>query len=178
MQQLHDLQCNCAACGGSTQQGLDELEFGRSACSLAQRGQTARLRALLGRRPELVHSDGTPGGNSGYTPLHYAARGGRLEAARLLLSRGASVDAATAAGGATALHRAAYAGHLQVTQALLAAGGDAARQDSDGQTPLHKAEAQGHSHVAGALREAAPQADVLLDRRGRTPAQLAELRKS
>ena len=76
---------------------------------------TARVPAL--------HDDGVAGG-SGYTPLHYAAREGRLDCARLLLDAGAAaaqctcrcrggrltpaaragaeVDRRTAAGGATA----------------------------------------------------------------------------
>ena len=60
----------------------------------------------------------TTKGTSGYTPLHYAARAGRLEAARLLLARGAAPDARTAAGRATPLHRAAHVGCVPLIELL------------------------------------------------------------
>ena len=62
---------------------------------------------MLQRKPNLVDGDGV-GGNSGYTPLHYAAREGQVECAALLLRSGADANRATKAGGATPLHRAAY----------------------------------------------------------------------
>eukprot|EP00793_Prasinoderma_coloniale_P006227 PRCOL_00001057-RA len=161
--------------GPDEKQGLDELEFSRSACSLAQRGQTSRLAALLDRRPQLLADDGTlaaGSGGSGYTPLHYAARAGHLDAVELLLSRGARVDAATTAGGATALHRAAYMGHVHVCAALLAAGADAGACDADGQTPLHKSAAQGRTEAFALLSEACPGAHSTADRRGATPRDL------
>ncbi len=70
-------------------QRVEELDFLRSACACAQRGQAEKLAALLARRgPASLHWDGV-GGLSGYTPLHYAAREGRLECARILLAAGA-----------------------------------------------------------------------------------------
>lgn len=88
-------------------QPLEEMEFLRSACSAAQRGELDKLTRMLQRKPHLVDGDGV-GGNSGYTPLHYASREGQVECAALLLRSGADVNRATAAGGATPLHRAAY----------------------------------------------------------------------
>ena len=76
-------------------QRLEELDFLRSACAAAQRGQAAALAALLARRGEkALHDDGVAGG-SGYTPLHYAAREGRLDCARLLLDAGAAAAQCT-----------------------------------------------------------------------------------
>ncbi len=68
-------------------QSLEELDFLRSACAAAQRGQAEKLEALLSRRPQSIHWDGVAG-KSGYTPLHYASREGRLECVRLLLRAG------------------------------------------------------------------------------------------
>jgi ankyrin repeat protein len=68
-------------------QSLEELDFLRSACAAAQRGQLSKLEGLLSRKPDCVHWDGVTG-NSGYTPLHYAAREGHLACVKLLLHRG------------------------------------------------------------------------------------------
>lgn len=46
----------------------------------------------------------------GYTPLHYAARNGHLEACEILLRSGANVNAVTTSGGVTSLMRAAIMG--------------------------------------------------------------------
>lgn len=45
---------------------------------------------------------------------HYAARNGKLEACRILVSHGANVNAKTRAGGATSLMRAVMRNHLDV----------------------------------------------------------------
>ena len=149
-------------------QRLEEMEFMRGACAAAQRGDVEKLRALLSRRPELAHADGA-GGDSGYTPLHYAAREGHAECVSLLLSRGAAVDAATSAGAATPLHRAAYTNRADVVRILLAAGADPAAADADAETPLHKASARGAVACVEILRRAAPHVARLVDRRGARP---------
>ena len=118
----------------------------RSASSAAQAGDVRRLEKLVLDAPHrLGASDGT-----GYTPLHYAARGGHAECVGLLLRQRACVDARTT-GGATALHRAAFTGQTAICALLLRAKANAAAQDSDGETPLHKAAAQRHEVTARAL---------------------------
>ena len=49
-------------------QRLEEVEFMRSACAAAQRGDLDKLRATLLRRPGAALEDGA-GGASGYTPF-------------------------------------------------------------------------------------------------------------
>jgi len=164
--------CLCASKPLPAQESLDELQFSRSACNFAQLGAADKLERLLLRRPEVVHGDGASN-TSGYTPLHYASRAGKVPCLKLLLKHGAIVDARTRRGAATPLHRAAHAGQLEAVQVLLAAGADATLQDADGETPLHKAASQGHVAVAGALLQAAPAAADLRDRRGLTPRQRA-----
>ena len=78
-------------------QRLEEVEFMRSACVAAQRGDVDKLRAMLHRRPDVCTNDGV-GGDSGYTPLHYAAREGHAECVRALLASGANANARTRAG--------------------------------------------------------------------------------
>jgi len=60
------------------------------------------------------------------TPLNAAARGGHLEAVKLLLSHGAEVDRVVS-GDATALIDAARNGHVDIVSLLLESGADANR---------------------------------------------------
>ena len=83
----HPASCQCAIHGTPVSQSIDELGFLKSACSAAQSGDLARLDRLITAHPDALHTDGV-GGTSGYTPLHYAARAGQVEALRLLLQRG------------------------------------------------------------------------------------------
>ncbi|MEU2347606.1 ankyrin repeat domain-containing protein [Modestobacter sp. NPDC049651] len=93
--------------------------------------------AFLGDVPALAgHLDaGAPLRDpaTGVGLLRWAAHGGSVPAARLLLGRGADADA-------DALHAAAGAGAAQVVGLLLTAGADvAAREPDTGRTPLHTA---------------------------------------
>jgi ankyrin repeat protein len=83
--------------------------------------------------------DGTPLADAagGTDLLSWAAAGGALGTARLLLERGADAD-----GGA--LHAAAGAGRLELVQLILEAGADVDRRDPEtGRAPLHAAVAAG-----------------------------------
>lgn len=91
----------------------------------------------------------------GYTALHLAAAQGQHAMLQLLLERGATPNARTAAGHSP-LHYAAEKNHLQVAQTLLAARPDGVHlMDDDGDTPLHWAAQYGHAEVARTLLEAA-----------------------
>uniref|UniRef100_A0ACD5XAH1 Uncharacterized protein n=1 Tax=Avena sativa TaxID=4498 RepID=A0ACD5XAH1_AVESA len=72
--------------------------------------------------------------NSGFVPLHCAARKGRDEAAKLLLSSGASVDIAFSDG--TPLHFAAACGTIGVMKVLLQHNADPNKLSEIGGTPL------------------------------------------
>ena len=145
-QECNTLGCACHKRSSGFEQSLAELEFMRSASSAAQAGDSRRLEQLVTDQPHrLFACDST-----GYTPLHYAARGGHSDCVSLLLRQRACVDARTS-GGATALHRAAFTGQTAVCAMLLRANANASAQDSDGETPLHKAAAQQHEATALAL---------------------------
>src|SRR5690606_19338998 len=60
----------------------------------------------------------------GWTPLHYAASKGRTDTARMLIERGALVNA-PAPDGTTPLMMAAYSGDRETVQLLLNHGADA-----------------------------------------------------
>ena len=69
------------------------------------------------------------------TPLLYAARDGRVEAARLLLAAGANVELAEA-NGMRPLLMALLNNQLDVARLLLEAGADVNADDFWGRTPL------------------------------------------
>mmetsp|Transcript_101305 Transcript_101305/g.174942 ORF Transcript_101305/g.174942 Transcript_101305/m.174942 type:complete len:155 (-) Transcript_101305:516-980(-) len=117
------------------QQSLEEMDFERGPWTAAMRGDVARLQGMIDR--DKRHASARD--KSGYTPLHYAARAGHMEAIRLLLRCEADPNAATTLGRSTPLHRAAYCGHVEAVKLLLAARAGAGAADSDGQTALHKA---------------------------------------
>ena len=83
----HPENCQCALHTPQAAQSLDELDFLKSACSAAQTGNLDRLEKLIKNDSLVVLADGS-GGRGGYTPLHYAARAGQYQAARLLLQSG------------------------------------------------------------------------------------------
>ncbi len=75
--------------------------------------------------------------DDGMTPLHCAAEAGQAYAARLLIRRGALIEArGRAIGGKTPLHVAAEAGQPEVCAVLLDAGADIEARDGTGNTPL------------------------------------------
>ena len=86
----------------------------------------------------------------GSTALHLAASFGRIEAARLLIEKGANVKAAAA--GISVLHAAAFKNQTSIVQMLLDAGADPdVEQAQDGSTALLEAAAMGNTAVARAL---------------------------
>ncbi|MDR1591121.1 MAG: ankyrin repeat domain-containing protein [Puniceicoccales bacterium] len=82
------------------------------------------------------------------TPLHTAAKVGDLEAVRILINRGAVIDARSI-DGCTPLHYAAINGHLEVARFLIEEKGAAIDvQDSVGMRPLDWAVVNGRLEVA------------------------------
>jgi hypothetical protein len=79
----------------------------------------------------------------GFTPLHYAARYGHIEIARLLLLNGADVNARSN-GGWTPLHLAAIFGNVDILHLLIENCADLEAQNNDGEIVLHRAAYHGH----------------------------------
>ncbi len=88
--------------------------------------------------------------NVGFTALMVAAEGENIEAVKLLLAKGADVNAKTG-GGVTALHLAANNGNLEIVQLLLDRGASVNDKDPEGNTPLMVSAASG-SLNAGIVR--------------------------
>ena len=137
----------------------------------AQRGDLAKVKALLKDNPELVFSKDT----NGVTPLHFAAGFGHLDVVALLLANKADVNASNQ--GTTPLHAAVLNQHKEVADLLVAsnaqvtifdaAGGGYlekarallkenpnlvfAKDNNSGSTPLHLAARNDHKDVAELL---------------------------
>ena len=73
--------------------------------------------------------------NGGFTPLHFAAREGEADAARLLIEAGSDIDA-IAADGKNTLALAIYNGHYDVASLLVEHGADVNQADAEGFPPL------------------------------------------
>lgn len=76
------------------------------------------------------------GKEGGFTALHFAARDGRLEAAKLLLEHGAELDQPTGGDGTTPLLMATINGNFDLAMSLLDMGADPNRVAEDGSAPL------------------------------------------
>jgi len=70
------------------------------------------------------------------TWLHIAASEGHIDIVRYLISRGESVNVASAEGW-TPLHEAASEGHIQICSELISAGADVTAKSKEGTLPLH-----------------------------------------
>jgi ankyrin repeat protein len=102
----------------------------------AAAGDVDRVTEVLADDPASV---GARSGD-GFTALHLAAFFGRVEAARLLVSRAADVDArGTGWMAGTALHSAVSGGSAEIVEALLEAGADPNARQAGGWAPLHSA---------------------------------------
>ena len=104
---------------------LTGLIFSASAGPLhdaAIRGDVTEMRRLLEEKSDVNSRD-----EDGWTALHFAAQGGRVEAVRLLLCNGAEIDAQSSKTGNTALMYAARDGNSgseEVVKLLLERGAD------------------------------------------------------
>ncbi len=89
-------------------------------------------------------------GENSWTPLMKAAWDGTTEIARLLVARGADVNAKSG-DGTTALHQAGSNEHLAIVRLLLESKADPNRVNSYGQTVLSNAAAAGNAELVELL---------------------------
>lgn len=114
--------------------------------SAAGLGNLTLIERFLQDDPDIVNArDGNRA-----TPLHYAAATAELNAAKLLLKRGAAIGAQNGgfwySEGETPLHVAANRGHLKMSRFLIESGADIDKY-GNGRTPLHAAIAGNHLPV-------------------------------
>jgi ankyrin repeat protein len=110
-------------------------------------GNTVRLQRLINRGADVDEQDR----RWGETALHYAARGGHLAAARILLDHGASVDAKDQFG-TTPLIEAADEGPLDLVALLIDRGADVnATTNESRRTPVWEAACGGNTGIVQLL---------------------------
>jgi ankyrin repeat protein len=138
----------------------------------AQTGNMNRLRELLDHNRDFANMPD----EAGYTPLHYAAYFGHLEAARYLVSIGADVAAVSMDPLRNQpLHAAASSGHHEIVRLLLDQGADPRAEQSGHWTALHGAAEKGHAAVVAVLLERGALPGVV-SYSGATPLSLARER--
>jgi ankyrin repeat protein len=108
--------------GGRIRSGA-EAEAVQGIASAAQSGDVEALRQRLDARPDLINALAGRGFPKA-TALHLAALRNQHEAARLLIERGADLDAREFPDNAAPLHFAAMYGDLDMVRLLVEAGAD------------------------------------------------------
>jgi ankyrin repeat protein len=146
-----------AAREGSMQVLAALLDYpGTKVDATAINGNTALMLAAYKRNMPAVQAllaKGAAVNRPGWTPLHYAAASGDDEIARLLLKRGAAVDAVSppASGAYTPLMMAAREGHDSTALLLIDSGANPRLANSEGLTPVQLAQRAGKTFVSSAI---------------------------
>lgn len=117
-------------------------------------GRTDRLRELLDEDPSLANA----WAEDGYQPLGLASFFGYIEAARLLVERGAEINSASRNDmKVMPLHSAAAASdseaRYEIAKLLLEAGAEPNARQQDDFTPLRAADESGDERLGGLLEE-------------------------
>jgi ankyrin repeat protein len=112
----------------------------------SMQGNARAVRTLLKQGVDVNAAQG-----DGMTALHWAARHGDADLARVLLYAGANPKAATRLGGYTPLLMASQLGHAAVIKALLESGADVSTATTNGTTPLMLAAASGNGEALALL---------------------------
>ncbi|MFQ5645687.1 MAG: ankyrin repeat domain-containing protein [bacterium] len=106
-----------------------------------------KVKEMLEKRPEYIEARY----RFGITPLHWAARTGNLEIARLLIERGIEVNARNK-NGVTSLHEAAIKGDIPMARLLLKSGARINARDENGKPTIQFALAGGHAEMVKFLQ--------------------------
>ncbi|KAH0974069.1 hypothetical protein GBA52_015968 [Prunus armeniaca] len=117
----------------------------------------------------------------GWTPLHYAALRGNLEAIRLVIKEDSSACYILDIAGMSALHLAAYAGHIQVIEEFITRQpGTCDLYNEKGQTILHVAVLGGRKDVVNYILTTPKLARLIneADKDGNTAMHLAAIHKN
>ncbi|KAJ3319846.1 hypothetical protein HDV06_005896 [Boothiomyces sp. JEL0866] len=105
-------------------ESIDEMDFERSIHNAAHKNNIHRVEKFPDHLVNQYDS-------AGYLPLHYAVRQGYLEMSKLLVRKGACVNAKTKGGQVSVLHRACISGNLELVKYLMEQGADLQAIDKD-----------------------------------------------
>lgn len=120
----------------------------------APNGNTALMMAAFKRNRAAVEAllaRGAAVNRAGWAPLHYAAAGGDADITRILIDRGAALNA-RAVAGITPLMMAAREGQEEAVAVLLRAGADARLTNSEGLNAAQVAEKADKPRIAAAIK--------------------------
>lgn len=96
-------------------------------------------------------SDVNGGDSVGRTALHFAAQANDADCAKLLITLGANVNAATFNMNLTPLHIACISGNKEIFDVLISANANCSATDANGLNPLDYAIKNGHHKLFGKL---------------------------
>jgi ankyrin repeat protein len=134
----------------------------------AMQGDAETVRTLLKQGADVNAAQG-----DGMTALHWAARHGDVELARMLVYAGANLKATTRLGGYTPLIMASQAGHTAVVDTLVRAGADPKAATTNGTTPLMFAAAAGRADAVRLLIDRGADVDAKESARAQTALMFA-----
>ena len=149
-----------------------ELERMRTTAQTDGESLRATEAAAEEARASGVNDINSPTDAEGRTPLYVACTKGHIDAARLLLDKGAAVDRARN-NGSTPLYAACFNGHVEVTRLLLNKGAEVDRANDGGGTPLFVACQEGRADAARLLLDNGAKVDMA-EKDGRTPLDIAK----
>ena len=98
--------------------------------------------------------------SDGLSALHLAAWNDKCAIVKLILAKGASIDAQDGSSKCTALHWAAWNGHVDMVELLLGADAKIDIQDDGGMTALHWAAKEGKKEVVELLLDAGANKEI------------------
>lgn len=113
-----------------------------------RREDTTKIAEILDKSPERL----TARNNIGQTPLQAAAYAGKTKSLRVLIQRGADVNAPWRCANYpeiwyNPLHVTAINGHVEAAEVLIGAGTDVNWKSNQGETPLDVAQKNGHRRL-------------------------------
>src|SRR5271154_16362 len=118
-------------------------------------GDLAQISELPDSQTDVYAQDG-----HGKTPMSWAANNGHSKVVKLLLEKGAEVDAKDKEWGNTPISRAANNGHSKEVKLLLEKGAEVDAKDNEGgHTRISRAANNGHSKVVKLLLEKGAEVD-------------------
>ncbi|XP_050370079.1 ankyrin repeat-containing protein At5g02620-like [Argentina anserina] len=135
------------------------------------------VRTMVSRNPDMIKTVDA----LGWTPLHYAAFRGNLEATRVLLQCDSSASYILDNSGMSAFHVAAHAGHTKIMEELLRWRPDICDLlNNKGQTALHAAVLGERVNVVEYILKTPKLAAIIneADNDGNTPLHLAALQQN